>query len=94
MAVLTISRGLGSCGDEIALKVAESFGYELVDNALIAKVAERAGVSVEYAASFDEKYQSKVFEWLKGFIAPRMSEMLVDEGTHLDPETYVEFGKR
>ena len=56
MAIVTISRLLGSRGDEIALKVAENLGYEFVDKALIVKVAERAGVSVEYAASFDEKF--------------------------------------
>ena len=93
MAVVTISRLLGSRGDEIALKVAESLGYELVDKALIVKVAERAGVSVEYAASFDEKFQSRTFEWLKGFISPRMGKILVDKGPHLDLETYVEFLK-
>ena len=57
MAIVTISRLIGSGGDEIAVKLAENLGYELVDNALIEKVAERAGVSVEDAAIFDEKYQ-------------------------------------
>lgn len=93
MAVVTISRMLGSEGDEIALKVAKSLGYDLVDNALIAKVSERAGVSVEVAASFDEKYQSRVFEWLKKFVSPRMGKILTDEEVHLDPETFMEYCK-
>lgn len=93
MAVVTISRVIGSVGDEIALKVAESLGYVLVDNALIVKVAERAGVSVEDAASFDEKYKSKVVEWLKNFIEPRVGKILTEEGKHLDPDMFVEYCK-
>lgn len=93
MAVVTISRVLGSGGDDIAAKVAERLGYELVDNALIVKVAERAGVSVENAASFDEKYQSRVYEWLLSFIEPRIGKILTNGGTHLDPQMYVEYCK-
>jgi len=93
MAVVTVSRVLGSGGDEIAAKVAEGLGYELVDKALIIKVAERAGVSVENAANLDEKYRSRVVEWLRGFIEPRMGKILTDGGVDLDPETYVEYCK-
>ena len=46
MAVVTISRLLGSEGDVIALKVAKCLGYEFVDNTLIVEISERAGVSV------------------------------------------------
>ncbi len=93
MAVVTISRVIGSAGDEIALKVAENLEYVLVDNALIVKVAERAGVSVEDAASFDEKYKSKAAEWLKNFIEPRVGKILTEEGKHLDPDMFVEYCK-
>jgi len=93
MAVVTISRVLGSGGDEIAANVARNLGYQLVDNALIVKVAERAGVSVDSAASFDEKYQSRAFEWLKNFIEPRVGKILTEQGSHLDPQTFIEYCK-
>lgn len=93
MAVVTISRELGAGGDEIAAIVAERLGYELVDNALIVKVAERAGVSIESAASFDEKYQSRAYEWLMNFLEPRIGKIMTGGGTHLDPQMYVEYCK-
>ena len=93
MAVVTISRVLGSGGDEIAAGVARNLGYELVDNALIVKVAERAGVSVDSAASFDEKYQSRAFEWLMNFIEPRVGKILTEQGSHLDPQSFIEYCK-
>ena len=55
MAVVTISRLLGSEGDVIALKVAQCLGYEFVDNALIVEISERAGVSVDDIVGLDEK---------------------------------------
>jgi len=91
MAIVTISRVLGSGGDDIALKAAEDLGYDLVDTTLIVKVAERAGVSVEDAAYFDEKYQSRVVSWLKNFIEPRMGKILSEEGRHLNPEMFIEY---
>ncbi len=91
MAVVTISRVLGSGGDDIAAEVAQGLDYQLVDNALIVKVAERAGVSVESAAQVDERYQSRVFEWLKNFIEPRVGKILIDGGTHIDPHSYIDY---
>ncbi len=91
MAIVTVSRHLGSGGDDIALKVAESLGYDLVDTTLIVKVAERAGVSVEDAAGFDEKYESRVISWLKNAIEPRMGKILSEEDHHLNPELFIEY---
>ena len=93
MAVVTISRLLGSEGDEIALMVAESLGYDLIDTGLIIEVAKRAGVSVEDARHYDEKYQSRAVEWLKGFISPRMGKILAGEEKHLDPKSFIEYAK-
>lgn len=93
MAVVTISRVLGSGGDDISAEVAQGLDYQLVDNALIVKVAERAGVSVERAEHYDERYQSRVFEWLKNFIEPRVGKILIDGGEHMDPHSYIEYCK-
>lgn len=93
MAVVTVSRLLGSEGDVIALKVAEGLGYDLVDTKLIVEVAERTGVSISKVRDYDEKYRSRAVEWLKGFISPRMSKILAGEDSHLDPKTFVEYVK-
>lgn len=93
MAVITISRLLGSDGDEIALKVAEGIGYDLVDSELITKVAERAGVSVDEVRNVDETYHSRASEWLKSFITPSTRKILLEKDGQLNPKSYVEYCK-
>ena len=93
MAVVTVSRLQGSGGDEIAVKIAEELKYGLVDTGLILEVAKRAGVSVDKARCFDEKFHSRTVEWLKSLISPRIGKILVDEGKKLDPKTFVDYAK-
>lgn len=47
MAVITISRELGSDGDRIADLLCESLGYCRVDKAMLTQIAEEAGVDME-----------------------------------------------
>jgi cytidylate kinase len=91
MAVVTVSRLLGSGGDEVAAKVAENLGYGLVDTGLILEVAKRAGVSVEKVRSIDEKYQSWIVEWLKNLITPRIGKILSDEQHELNSGTFLDY---
>ncbi len=93
MAVVTISRLLGAGGDEIAMRLSERLGYDLVDNALIINVAERAGVSFEQIRQFDEKYRSRALEWLMAFIEPRMGKILADGEHHIEPRQFMEYSR-
>lgn len=52
MAVLTISRKLGSGGDQIAQKVAKMLNYKLVDKDFVGAVLEEYGL-VEFAREYD-----------------------------------------
>ena len=88
MAVVTISRLLGSEGDGIASKVADRLGYDLADKSLIIEVAKRAGVSVEDAEHVDDKYESRIGKFLKSFITPRMGKILVEGEKHLAPPEF------
>ncbi|HOT90834.1 MAG TPA: cytidylate kinase-like family protein [Anaerolineae bacterium] len=47
MAVITISRELGSNGDLIADRLCEQLGYRRVDKAIVMQIAQEAGVDVE-----------------------------------------------
>lgn len=47
MAVITISRELGSGGDEIADLLCQALGYCRMDKDLLSRIAEEAGVDVE-----------------------------------------------
>lgn len=55
MAIITISRHMGSGGIPIAHKVAEKLGYTLVDGDAILEVAEQYGLSRELIEQTDEK---------------------------------------
>ena len=55
MAIITISREMGSGGIPIAHKAAEKLGYTLVDGEAIAKVASSYGLTPEALESADEK---------------------------------------
>ncbi len=55
MAIITISREMGSGGIPIAHKAAEKLGYTLVDGEMLMKVAEKYGLSAEALEKADEK---------------------------------------
>jgi cytidylate kinase len=46
MAVITISRLYGSGGSEVAQRVADTLGWELLDNSIVDAVAARLDMSV------------------------------------------------
>ena len=54
MHFITISRKLGSCGTEIANKVAENLGYKIVDTEAIEAMARKMGF-LEAGEDVDEK---------------------------------------
>ena len=55
MAIITISREMGSGGIPIAHKVAEKLGYRLIDGETITDAAEAYGLSPEAVEQADEK---------------------------------------
>ena len=55
MAIITISREMGSGGIPIAHKVAEKLGYRLIDGETITEAAEAYGLSPEAVEQADEK---------------------------------------
>ncbi len=55
MAIITISREMGSGGIPIAHKVAEKLGYQLIDGEMIMEAAAAYGLSPEAVEQADEK---------------------------------------
>ena len=58
MAIITISRQLGSLGDEIARAAAEALGYEYIEKTQISEVLSKLGFSPSDMDKFDEKKPS------------------------------------
>lgn len=53
--IISISREYGSCGHEIAEKVAKEFGMALYDRSLLDEIAKEKDISAETLHKYDEK---------------------------------------
>lgn len=80
MAVITMSRELGTRGIDIAARAAELLGYEVVDKRLITEVAQAANVPEHEVEQFDEQEESGIKAFLLG--------LLFAEGMKGTTETY------
>ena len=59
MAVITISRELGSEGDRIADLVCQELGYRRVDKAMLSEIARQAGVNVEAILAMERSFATR-----------------------------------
>ena len=53
--IVTVSRQLGAGGEELAHRVAERLGFRVVDNELVDRVSERAGLPPAEVAAKEER---------------------------------------
>jgi cytidylate kinase len=60
LRVVTISREYGSGGGEVAARLAKSLDWQLVDHALVERVAGEIGASLEEAEAHDEQTQGQI----------------------------------
>ncbi|MBE3557960.1 MAG: cytidylate kinase-like family protein [Ktedonobacteraceae bacterium] len=60
MRAVTLSREYGSGGGEIARRLAERLGWQLVDHEIVARVAQELNISEEEAEEYDERAESTV----------------------------------
>ncbi len=59
MAVITISRELGSEGDRIADLLCQELGYRRVDKAMLTQIAKEAGVDVEAVLAMERSFATR-----------------------------------
>ncbi len=60
MRAITISREYGSGGGEIAARLAQRLGWQLIDHEVVVRVAQRLGVSEAEAEAYDEHVEGLV----------------------------------
>jgi cytidylate kinase len=65
MRAITISREYGSGGGEIAARLAQRLGWQLVDHEVVVKVAQKLGISEAEAEAYDERGDSLTERLLK-----------------------------
>jgi cytidylate kinase len=84
--VLTVAREFGSGGAEIARLVAERLSWKLLDQALIAGIAQKANVAPEVCRKLDER----VDPWMQRLVrnalrhGPPEAPTLVEDSAFLD----------
>lgn len=67
-AVITISRQAGTDGTEVARAVAEALGFQLWDQELVHRVAERTGAPEVLLRAIDERARNAIEELLAGIL--------------------------
>ena len=73
VAVITVSRQLGSIGDLVARRASEVLSYDFVDKKLITEVAREANVPESEVEKFDEQAHSAVKRFIHSLIVPSRS---------------------
>jgi cytidylate kinase len=73
MAVVTITRQLGSEGDRIAEELARATGYDYVDRWLIEEVARLTDAAPAEVEAFDEKGEGRIEFFLKCLLVPEFA---------------------
>ena len=71
MAVITVSRQLGSAGDLVAARTAEFLKYEYVDKTLISEAARVANVPESEIEKYDERGDSAIRRFLSSLLTPK-----------------------
>ncbi len=67
-AVITISRQAGTDGAELARAVAEALGFQLWDQELVQRIAERSGATEVLLRAVDERTRNVIEELLAGIL--------------------------
>lgn len=73
MPVITVARQLGSHGNRIAAKAAETLGFDFVDRRLVDEIAGITDASPEEVEKYDEKGEGRVRYFLKRLLVPEMT---------------------
>jgi cytidylate kinase len=67
MRAVTISREYGSGGDEIAARLAQRLGWQVIDHAIVERIARTLGTSQEQAEAYDEHTEGLLARLLNVF---------------------------
>jgi cytidylate kinase len=80
MRAVTISREYGSGGGEIATRLAKRLRWQLIDHAVVERVASEVGTSLEEAEVYDEHVQGIISQVLGSLLYLYPGYMAGDPG--------------
>jgi CMP/dCMP kinase len=92
MQAVTISREYGSGGGEIAKRLAQQLGWQLIDHEIVVHVAQALEISEEEAEIHDERVESALNSLLTSMsiVQPAMFSVSPLPAVMTDPKTYRE----
>lgn len=93
MAIITISRQFGAGGKTLGSNIAARCSYDLVDEMLIEKVAQKANVSQEWVKNVEKDAGGTLLRQLSGLNPFRRSyihKAMVNQQGYIDGHRYVE----
>lgn len=64
--LITISRAMGSMGEEVAARLSQLTGFQLFDKEIMEAIAKNSGVQTKIVEMLDEENKSDLMHWLKG----------------------------
>jgi cytidylate kinase len=92
--VITVEREYGSAGVEIAQRIAERLGWELIDHALLQKVAQECNVESSLVESHDERCDPWYHRLTKAFWQGAPERTLAPTSEAFDCSQMVEHMRR
>lgn len=90
--VITIARGFGSGGKEIAMKLADELGIRCYENSILTLASQLSGLDEQLFTEVNEKMRGKKFSGLlKGL--PSLKKPKIEEDEFVSDETLFKFQK-
>ena len=93
MAIVTISRQFGAGGKTLGVNIAKCCNYELVDEQLIEKVAQKANVSREWVKNVEKDAGGALLRQLSSlnpFRRSYLNKAIINQQGYIDGHRYVE----
>ncbi|OQA47566.1 MAG: cytidylate kinase [Chloroflexi bacterium ADurb.Bin325] len=95
MAVITLSRELGSEGDAIADALCQQLGYRRIDKEMLSEIAARAGVDVEAVLAMERSFARRArLVSTEMTSLYRKSPTAFDKRLELDDKTYADIVRK
>jgi len=92
MAVIAISRQIGSGGRAFGKMIAEELGYTFADNEIIQRLSKEANVSSKWLRSFEKEAGSRLSRIISKMVSKRwLDRVLAGERGYLDEEIYLDY---
>ncbi len=69
--IVTVSRELGSRGEEVAVELAEQLGYQCLDREVVEEIARKSDMRRELIDAIDQQTRSFIQGWIEGVLTGR-----------------------